>query len=59
LFSWGEINHMQMFNFQAPVLILRTKLTTTAANRKKQSMVGPNLSSYGPEPRRLMAAALQ
>lgn len=39
--------------------ILNTKLTTTAINKKKQSMVGPKRSSYGPDPLNLMALALQ
>ncbi|KAJ9104855.1 hypothetical protein QFC19_003816 [Naganishia cerealis] len=39
--------------------ILNTKLTTTAINKKKQSIVGPKRSSYGPDPLNLMALALQ
>lgn len=38
---------------------LRIKLIMTANNKKKQRRVGPNLSSYGPDPRRLIAEALQ
>ena len=40
-------------------LVLSMKLVTTANSRKKHSNVGPNLSSYGPDPLRLIAAALQ
>jgi hypothetical protein len=56
-FKLNTIQENQSLLDQA--LIRRTKLTTTAANKKKQSIVGPNLSSYGPEPLLLIAAARQ
>lgn len=40
-------------------LILKMKLITTATNKKIHNIVGPSLSSYGPDPLILMALALQ
>ncbi len=54
-----EGNNVRVFTIYDYAFILSVKLTITAISRKKHSMVGPNRSSYGPEPLRLIAVALQ